>query len=152
MILINSFGNSQGNSNKICLLLIIFLRFTCGEKKILPNIKKSKNIITVVVVWLFYWKLRIKYRRKKRSYYNENWKIVPSCLSSRARKLLSNKNESPNAGINFSKCVPRNFVNSFLNGSFLRSPERVSSSKFKQNRISKEIKELNNMNTEKKFD
>ena len=35
-----------------CLLLIITLRFTCGERKIWSNIKKSQNIMTMIVAGL----------------------------------------------------------------------------------------------------
>ena len=34
-----------------CLLLIIMIRFTCGERKISWNIKKSQNIMAKIVVW-----------------------------------------------------------------------------------------------------
>ena len=32
-----------------CLLLIITIRFTCGDTKILSNIKMSQNIMTRIV-------------------------------------------------------------------------------------------------------
>ena len=44
-----SFGNSWGNSYIPCLQVIITYRFTCGERKICQNIKKSQNIMKVVV-------------------------------------------------------------------------------------------------------
>ena len=44
------FGNWWGNSYISCLLLIIMIRFTCGERKIWQNIKKSQNIMTKIVV------------------------------------------------------------------------------------------------------
>ena len=40
---------SFGNSYILCLLLIIMIRFTCGDTKVLPNIKMSQNIITRIV-------------------------------------------------------------------------------------------------------
>ena len=40
-----SFCNSFGSSYIPCLLLIITFRFTCGERKIWPNMKKSQNIM-----------------------------------------------------------------------------------------------------------
>ena len=46
-----SFGSLQHNSHlPSCLLLIITLRFTCGKKNICWNIKKSQNILTMVVL------------------------------------------------------------------------------------------------------
>ena len=36
------------------LLLIIRLRFTCGERKIWGNIKKSQNIMTIIVVYCLF--------------------------------------------------------------------------------------------------
>ena len=44
-----SFGNSWGNSYIPCLLLIITLRSTCGEKKVWQSIKKSQNIMSIIV-------------------------------------------------------------------------------------------------------
>ena len=38
------YGESWGNVYTPCLLIIITLRFTCGENKILSDIKKSQNI------------------------------------------------------------------------------------------------------------
>ena len=35
-----------------CLLLIIMLRFTCGDSKSWSNIKMSQNIMTMIVVGL----------------------------------------------------------------------------------------------------
>ena len=43
-----SFGNSWGTSYTPCLLLIIMFLFTCGERKIWQNIKKSHNIISMI--------------------------------------------------------------------------------------------------------
>ena len=43
---LKSFDNSWGNSYAPCLLLIITVCFTCGEKKIWSNIKKSQNFMT----------------------------------------------------------------------------------------------------------
>ena len=40
---------SFGNSFVLCLLLIITLRFTCGEKKISSSIKMSQNIMNMFV-------------------------------------------------------------------------------------------------------
>ena len=42
-------GHSWGNSYTPCLLLIMALRFTCGERKSWWNIKKSDNIISMIV-------------------------------------------------------------------------------------------------------
>ena len=39
-----------GNSYIPCLLLIITILFTCGDTKILSNIKMSQNIMTRIVV------------------------------------------------------------------------------------------------------
>ena len=47
---LKSFGNSWGNSYKLYLLLIVRLRFTCGESKICSTIKKSQNIMRMVVI------------------------------------------------------------------------------------------------------
>ena len=44
-----SFDNLWGNSNIPCLLLIIALRFTCVERKIWYNIKKSRIIMNMIV-------------------------------------------------------------------------------------------------------
>ena len=44
------FGNSSGNWYIFCLLLTITLRFTCGERKICSNIKKSQRIMSTIVV------------------------------------------------------------------------------------------------------
>ena len=44
-----SFSNSWRNSYTSCLLLIITLLFTCGEKKICSSIKMSQNIMNIVV-------------------------------------------------------------------------------------------------------
>ena len=41
--------NSTGNSYIPCLLLIIKLRLTCGETKIWSDIKKSQNIMNMIV-------------------------------------------------------------------------------------------------------
>ena len=48
------FGNCWVNSYIPCLLLIITIHFTCGDKKSSSNIKKSQNIMTRIVVkhWL----------------------------------------------------------------------------------------------------
>ena len=44
------FGNSWGNLYISCLLLIITLYFTCGERKNWWNIQKFQNIMSMVVV------------------------------------------------------------------------------------------------------
>ena len=44
------FGNSTGYSYIPCLLLIITLRFTCGEAKIFATIKKSQNDMNMMIV------------------------------------------------------------------------------------------------------
>ena len=41
---LKSFSNSWGNSYIQCLLLIITIHFTCGDKKILSNLKKTLKI------------------------------------------------------------------------------------------------------------
>ena len=38
-----------GNSDIPCLLVIITLRFTCGEKKNWQSIKKSQNVMSMIV-------------------------------------------------------------------------------------------------------
>ena len=43
------FGNLWGNLYIPCLLLIITIRFTCGDTKILSNIKMSQIIMTRIV-------------------------------------------------------------------------------------------------------
>ena len=43
------FGNSWDNSYIPCLLLIITLGFTCGERKICSTIKKCQNIMNMIV-------------------------------------------------------------------------------------------------------
>ena len=48
-----SFSNSWRNSYTSCLLLIITLLFTCGEKKICSSIKMSQNIMNIVVAVKF---------------------------------------------------------------------------------------------------
>ena len=45
-----SFGNSWGNSYISYLLLIITLYFTCGERKNYSTIRKSQNIMNMVLV------------------------------------------------------------------------------------------------------
>ena len=47
---LKSFGNLFGNSYIPCLLLIITIHFTCGDTKILSNIKMSQNIMARIVV------------------------------------------------------------------------------------------------------
>ena len=49
LIFPKSFGDSFGNSCIPCLQVIIVHRFTCGERKIWLNIKKSQNIMQVIV-------------------------------------------------------------------------------------------------------
>ena len=58
------FGNSWGNSHIPCLLLVIMLCFTCGERRIWSTIKKSQNydhdclqnfcllFISLLTVWI----------------------------------------------------------------------------------------------------
>ena len=46
---LKSFSSSRGNSYIPWLLLIIKIRFTCGDEKILSNIKKSRNIMIKMV-------------------------------------------------------------------------------------------------------
>ena len=46
---VKSFGNLWGNSYKPCLLPIITIPFTCGDTKILSNIKMSQNIMPRIV-------------------------------------------------------------------------------------------------------
>ena len=41
--------NSGGNSYIPCLLQIITFRFTYGERKMCSTIKKSKNIMNIIV-------------------------------------------------------------------------------------------------------
>ena len=48
-LILRSHGNSWGNSYISCLLLIIMLCFTCGEQKNWQNIKKSQNIMFIIV-------------------------------------------------------------------------------------------------------
>ena len=43
------FGNSWSNQHIPCLLLVITLHFTCGKRQIWQIIKKSQNIITMIV-------------------------------------------------------------------------------------------------------
>ena len=50
---LKSFGNSWGNSYTSCLLLIIALRFTCGERKIwwyLPNSRSTISMIVAAII------------------------------------------------------------------------------------------------------
>ena len=54
IISLQSFGSSWCNSYMSCLLLIITLCFTCGERKIWSNIKWSRNIMIMIE---FSWKL-----------------------------------------------------------------------------------------------
>ena len=54
ILCLESFGNSYSNSYIPCLLLIIALRFTCGESKICGNIKISQNIMTMIVCKIFF--------------------------------------------------------------------------------------------------
>ena len=49
MLILNLFRNSWGDSYKPSLLLIITLSFTCGEIKIWSNIRKSQNIMTMIL-------------------------------------------------------------------------------------------------------
>ena len=44
-----SFGNSRGNSQIPCLLIITTLRFTSSKKNIWLSIKKSQNIMSMIV-------------------------------------------------------------------------------------------------------
>ena len=50
-VLIKSSGNSWGNLHIPCLLIMITLRFTGGERKIWQNIRKSQNIMTMTINW-----------------------------------------------------------------------------------------------------
>ena len=43
------FGNSWSNLHIPCLLLVITLHFTCGKRQIWQIIKKSQNVITMIV-------------------------------------------------------------------------------------------------------
>ena len=45
----NSAQYCLATRNIPCLLLIITIRFNCGDKKILSNIKKSQNIMTKTI-------------------------------------------------------------------------------------------------------
>ena len=51
---LKSYGNLWGNSYIPCLLLTITVRFSCGDTKILSNIKISQNIITRIVWKIFF--------------------------------------------------------------------------------------------------
>ena len=46
----SSVTDSLHNSYIPCLLIIIMLRFTCGERKICSIMKKSQNIMNMIVV------------------------------------------------------------------------------------------------------
>ena len=46
---LKSFDNSWGILYILCFLRIITIRFTCGDTKILANIKMSQNILTRIV-------------------------------------------------------------------------------------------------------
>ena len=51
------FSSTECNTYIPCFLLIITLCFTCGERKIWSNIKKSRNIMTMIEhadVWCVY--------------------------------------------------------------------------------------------------
>ena len=51
---LQSFGNLCGNSFIPCLLLIIMLRFSCGEKELWWKIRKTQNKMTMNVCKLFF--------------------------------------------------------------------------------------------------
>ena len=55
-----------------CLLLIITLRFTCGEKKLLPNIKMSQNIMAMIVAFC----ITIKAINRINSKQLNNWNFI----------------------------------------------------------------------------
>ena len=48
-LILRSHSNSWGNSYISCLLLIIMLHFICGKKKNWQSIKKSVNIMSIIV-------------------------------------------------------------------------------------------------------
>ena len=56
---LKSFGNFWGSLYIPCLVLIITIRFTCGDTKILSNIKMSQNIMTRIAV------CEISFKKKK---------------------------------------------------------------------------------------
>ena len=49
ILILKSFCNSWGNLYILCLLLMITLLFTCGERKHWSNIKRSQNIMTMII-------------------------------------------------------------------------------------------------------
>ena len=53
ILTLKSFGNSCGNSYIHFLVIIIQFRFTCGEKKLCLNVKKSTNVLYKIVESLF---------------------------------------------------------------------------------------------------
>ena len=70
-----------------CLLLTITIRFTCGDTKILSNIKMSQNIMT-----------RIVQKRKLSNYQNKNQRE-----GHESRRLYKNLFEAPDRIVEIEK-------------------------------------------------
>ena len=73
---VKSFGNSSGNSFIPCVLLILTLRFTCGEKKIWQSNKSSQNIMSMVVLYLLGWLKPVLYQLNLLFIF---WAVSPTC-------------------------------------------------------------------------
>ena len=54
---LKSFRNSWGNSYIPCLYVIVTYRFTCGERKIWWNIRKSQNVMKMILAFKWHWHL-----------------------------------------------------------------------------------------------
>ena len=54
ILILKSFFKSWGNMYIPCLLLIIMLRFICGERKVCSTVKKSQIIMNKIVCKIYF--------------------------------------------------------------------------------------------------